>query len=201
MDAPTAVARIVCEPDGVRLQDRAVRAQRDGVHISVTNPGDAWGVELHHASSADGAAAGFELSDATTDYTSAVAPGEVAVACVPTSRSFYDDPGMPTATLTVLDPEGLYVPWTLACGFGDQFRHEIEADADEDPLSVVRRVPGVLPTDEVERPKYPGSARYSPIESVVVRDGEAIVRVMGPYVEGSWHLLINACPGTGVAPS
>jgi hypothetical protein len=195
------VARIVCRSDGIEVVDPVVGAHRDGVHIVVENPAEAWGVELHPEPSPYGFAAEIELSNGTTPYTSAIAPGEATVACVPTSRTFYTDPGIPTAKLTIVDPDGLWVPWGLTCGSGEQFRTRIEAAPDEDPLTVVRRLPGVLPTDVVDRPKYPGSARYSPIESVVLRDGEVIARMFGPYTDGSWRLLINACPGTGIGPS
>ena len=198
MDEPAVVARIVCQGDGIRLEDPLVRAKRDGVHVTVENPGNAWGVALHPEPSPYGFAAEIQLSNGTTRYTSAIGPGEVTVACVPTSRSAYYNPGIATDTLTIVDPDELYMPWALACGSGDQFRATIRASVDEDPLSVVRRVLGVMPDDAVDRPKYPGSARYSPIESVVVRDGDIIARVLGPYAEGAWHLLISACPGTGI---
>lgn len=197
-EAPADVAHVVCEKDAVGLRGQVVRAQRDGVHLLVGNPGGAWGVELHHDSWAHGTGEGFKLSDEPTPDTSGMGPGRVTVACVPTARSSYYDPGVPRATLTIVDPEGLYVPWELACGFGEQFRMEIAAGEDVDPASVVRRVPGVTSSDELERPNYPDSPRYWPVEFIVVRDGQGLARVMGPYHEGEWHLIVNACAGSGI---
>jgi hypothetical protein len=164
-ESPADVAHVVCERDAVSLKDQVVRAQRDGVHLLVGNPAVAWGVELHHDSWEYGAAEGFKLSDEPTPDTSGMGPGMVTVVCVPTARSSYSDPGLPTATLTIVDPDGLYVPWELACGFREQFRMDVAAAEDEDPVSVVRRVPGVMSSDDLGRPKYPDSPRYSPMES------------------------------------
>lgn len=192
-------ARVVCGADAVTIGTPVVRPQRDGVHLLVENPGRAWGVELHHESSPSGSAAGFKLSGGTTPYISAVSPGQVTVACVPTARSFYDEDGVLVGTLTIVDPDALYVPWDLACGFGEQFRMELPASPGEDPVSVLRRVPGVLPSDEVKRPKYPDSPRYYPMEFIVLRDGQAVARVMGPYYDEAWHVLINFCPASGIS--
>lgn len=197
-ESPADVAHVECELDAVTVKDQVVRAQRDGVHLLVENPGGAWGVELRHDSWAYGTSEGFKLSDNPTPGTSAMAPGTVTIACVPTARSSYSDPGVPTATLTILDPDGLYVPWELACGFGEQFRMDVAAGEGEDPASVLRRVPGVMPSDDLERPKYPDSPRYWPMEFIVVRDGLGLARVMGPYYDGAWHLIVNACPDSGI---
>ncbi len=198
-DASAAdVAQVVCERDAVRLQNPVVRAKQDGVHFLIKNPGGAWGVDLHHESWAYGTGEGFKLSDEMTPDTSAMGPGTVTVACVPKTRSSYYDPGVPTTTLTIVDPAELYVPWKLACGFGDQFRMTIAAGAKEDPVSVAQRVPGVMSTDDFKRPNYPDSPRYGPMEFIVLRDGQGLARVMGTYYDGEWHLIINACPGSGI---
>lgn len=67
--SPADVARVVCEKDAVRLKNPDVRAQRDGVHFLIENPGDAWGVDLHRDSWAYGTAEGFELKDGATPDT------------------------------------------------------------------------------------------------------------------------------------
>jgi len=40
-EPPADVALIVCERDAVKLKDQVVRAERDGVHLLVENPGGA----------------------------------------------------------------------------------------------------------------------------------------------------------------
>jgi len=202
-DASAAdVARVVCEKHRAILQDPVVRAQRDGVHVAVENDG-VWGFEFRSTSDPHTASNSGRIGSGTTRLTAALGPGDVLVACLrardpDVQGNQYHDEDAPTATLTVVDPDGLFVPWDLSCGFGEQFRMDITAGEDENPASVLRRVPGVLPADEVKRPKYPDSPRYYAMEFVVFRDGQAVARVMGPYYEGTWHLLINACPGSGI---
>jgi hypothetical protein len=197
-EPPADVALIVCERDAVKLKDQVVRTERDGVHLLVENPGGAWGVDLHHESWAYGSSEGFQLKDEATPDTSGMGPGTATVSCLPTSRSSSSDPGVPTATLTIVDPDGLYVPWELACGFGEQLRMTIIGSEDEDPVSVVRRVPGVMSSDDLKRPNYPDSPRYYPVQFIVVRDGEQLAWVLGPYSDGGWHLIVNSCPGSGI---
>ncbi len=191
------VAHVVCEKDAVRLDDPVVRAHSDGVHLLIENPGAAWGVDLHHESWAHGTAEGFELNDEATPDTSAIGPSKVIVACLPTSRSSYFDPGVPTATLVIVDPDGLYVPWDLACGVGEQIRTKMSASKDEDPADVFRRVPGVRASDELRKPLYPGSPLHWPTV-IVFRDGQAVGRIGAPVIGTEWELLIDACPGSGI---
>jgi hypothetical protein len=197
-DEPAAdVARVVCEKVDVHLKDPVVSTHRDGVHFLIENPGGDWGVDLHHESWAHGTSEGFEIRDEVTPDTSAMAPGSVTVACLPTGHSSYTDPGVPTATLTIVDLEGLYVPWDLACGFGEQFQMKIDGGGDEDAAEVFRRVPGVRPSDEFKTPKYPESPHFWPTV-MVFRDGVPVARLMAPGTGSEWELLINSCPGSGI---
>jgi hypothetical protein len=191
------IAHVVCEQKAVQLNDPVVRTHQDGVHFLIENPGGAWGVELHHESWANGTGEELDLRGEATPDTSAIAPGSVTVACLPRSHSSYDDSGIPTATLTIVDPKKLYVPWDLACGFGDQFRLTINAGASEGAADVFRRVPGVRPSDEFKPPKYPESPQYWPTV-MVFRDGVPVARLMAPKTGNEWDLLINSCPGSGI---
>lgn len=191
------IAHVVCEKEGVYLKDPVVRPNRDGVRFLVENPGGAWGVDFHHESWQHGTSSGFELRDEVMPDTSAMPPGNITVACLPTSHSSYYDPGVPTATLTIVDPQGLYVPWNLACGFGEQFRMKVDVGEDEDATEVFRRVPGVSPADELKAPKYPESPQYWPTV-MVLRGGVPVARLMAPGTGSEWELLINSCPGSGI---
>jgi hypothetical protein len=204
-ESAAPVAHVVCEKDSLTLENPVVRAQRDGVHVAVENRGGVWGFEFRHLTDPNIAWNGGPIGRGTTRLTDAHGPGEVLVACLRArdpdpQGDYYRDENAPTAKLTIVDPDDLYVPWELACGFGEQFRRKMAAGEDESPLSVARRVPGVMPTDSIKRPKYPGSPRYSPMEFIVFRDGQAIARLMGPHdrYDQAWHLLINACPGSGI---
>lgn len=195
LDGP-AVVHVTCEQDAVRLDTTVVRALADGVHFVIENPGGAWGVDLHSASWDFGTSEGIELTDMSTRDVSAMGPGGVTVACLPNGHSSYTDPGVPTASLTIVDPDGLYVGWQLICGSGEQSRNTIAPRSGEGWRDVFRRVPGVRPTDEFQNPNYPNSPRYGPT-ALVFRDGLAVGRIMSFGTEG--ELLSNACPGSGIA--
>jgi hypothetical protein len=196
--APADVGRIVCETNAIRIETPEVRAFADGVHFVLENPGDVWGLLFHPRSWDYGQAEGVTFHDDVMDDISAMPPGSVTVACLPTSRASYDDPEAATATISIVDPDGLYVPWNLTCGFGEQFRMRIPASDDSGPTDVLRRVPGVLLSDELRSPNFPESPQHWPT-FVVDRDGEAIARIQGPWIDGSWELIVNACPGSGIA--
>jgi hypothetical protein len=192
------MVRVVCQKDAVQVDDPVVRAQRDGVHLVFMNPGGAWGFDLHHQSWPSGSSEGGRLEPDTTPDTSAMGPGVVTVACTPSGRSSYFTEGVPTATFTIVDPDGLYVDPNLSCGSGDQFRIQIPAKTDTDPISAFRQVPGVLPSDDFRPPNYPGSVQHWPT-FIVFRSGTSISSIGGPWIEGVWHLIVNACPGSSIA--
>ena len=196
------VARVVCAGDAIRLDTPVVRARRDGVHFVFENRGQSSGAELHHETWADGTAEGIAQfhDDPIVTATSAIAPGRVTVACVHAPKANYADQDAATTTLTVVDPEGLYVPWDLVCGFGAQSRVTVQAGRDTDPEKAYQVLPGVRASDEFKQPKYPGSAQYSAADRVLLRDGAVIARFLGGGgVGGEWDLLVNACPGSGIA--
>jgi len=196
------VAHVVCEKDAVRLESPVVRAHRDGVRFLIENRGDVWGFELRHVTDPNIAWNSGPIGPGTTRLTDAAGPGEVLVACLrardPDAQGDgYHDDNAPTARLTIVDPDGLYVPWEPACGFGEQFRMKIDATEDEEPAEVFRRVPGVRRSDDFRTPKYPESPQYWPTV-MVFRDGAAVARLMAPRIGGEWELLINSCPGSEI---
>jgi hypothetical protein len=196
--AATDVGRIMCETADIRIETPEVRAYPDGVHLALENPGGVWGLEFHPESWEYGQSEGHTFGDDVTNVTSAMPPGRVTVACLPTEHASYDDPEAATAIITIVDPDGLYVPPIPTCGFGDQSRITIAASEDADPTDVFRRVPGVRPSDEFRTPNYPKSPQYWPT-FIVYRDGEAIARLMAPGIGEEWDLLVDTCPGIGIA--
>jgi hypothetical protein len=198
-DPPADAAEILCEPDKIVIKTPVVRTWPDGVHLHFDNRGARAEFSLHHETSAYGTSSGGTLPPGESEGRSAIAPGRILVACVPDPPGDYTDEGVHAAWIRVVDPYDLYVPWELSCGFGEQLRSNVAASPNETALSVAHRVPGVLPTDILKRPKYPESPRYGAMEFIVFRDGQAIARFMGPYDDGAWHMLINACPGTGIS--
>jgi hypothetical protein len=200
-DEAAKVAHVTCASDAVTVDAPVVQAQRDGVNFVYEDQSGAWAVELHHESWDYGTAETVPFKDRTEVHaTSAIGPGRVTVACLPDAHSSYSRPGVATAEVTVVDPAGFYVPWDLPCGSGDQFRTQVTAPEGAEPSSVVSEVTGVLRTDILERPNYPDSPRYTPTDYIIFREGQAVARTMGSYDvrDGAWHLLINACPGSGI---
>jgi hypothetical protein len=168
------------------------------VRFVFENPGGAWGFEFHPLSHEHGHAMGGDFREGSTaQQLWTLPPGQVTVACLPDARSSYFDPDVMTASLTVVDPDGLYVPSDLACGFGEQFRMKIAAGENEEPAEIFRRVPGVRPSDQLTKPFYPGTPFHWPT-LMVFREGEAIARIGGPEIDGEWNLFVDACPGSGI---
>ncbi|MGH2591421.1 MAG: hypothetical protein ACRDGW_11585 [Actinomycetota bacterium] len=195
--AAADAAHIVCERDAVRVETPVVRAHEEGVDVVFENPGGAWGFEFHPHSYDYYQGMGAKLGEGVSESTWTIPPGELTVACVPTARSRYYEPEAKTAIVTVVDPDGLFVPWDLICGFGEQFPFRIESSGNEDPAEVFRRVPGVRESDELSKPGYPRSPLHWPT-FIVFRGGEAVARIGGPWIDGEWKLLVNACPGSGI---
>jgi hypothetical protein len=193
---PAAVAHVVCRADSVAVDTPVVRARMDGVYVTIENAGDVWGFEFRSVSDPHSTWNSGPIDAGTTRVIDAAGPGEVLVACLRTP----DDRDAPTAELEIVDPDGLFVPWDPACGFGEQFRMTLAADQDEDAATVFRRVPGVEPSDHLRTPKYPGSPQYGPTV-MVFREGVAVARFMAQQIGTEWHLLINACPGSGIEKS
>lgn len=192
------VAHIVCGKDTVRVDTPVVRAHRDGVTLEFENQGEVWGLQLHPETYEYGQAMGGSLRARLTEVTYSVPPGKVIVACLPTNDPSYRDADAATATFTVVDSDELYVPWDLACGFAEQSSISIAAAGGEDPAQVFRRVPGVRSSDELKKPNYPESEQHWPT-SIVFRDGMAVARIGAPTIGEKWELIVNACPGSGIA--
>ncbi|MFL5798350.1 MAG: hypothetical protein ACJ77A_10515 [Actinomycetota bacterium] len=186
----------MCDRDAVLLSTPAVRAHADGVRVAIRDRGGAWGFDLHPASSEYGQAMGDVFRDAPTEATWPIPPGVVTVACLPNAHSSYFDPEAMTATFRVVDPDGLYVPEELACGVGEQHRIRIDAAEGEDPAAVFRRVPGVLPSDDLRKPGYPRYPLIWPTFNVF-REGKAVASIGGPKRGEDWELFVNSCPGSG----
>jgi hypothetical protein len=199
-DEQASVARVVCDHGAIRLDARVVRAHSEGVRFVFENPGGAWGFEFHPLLYEHGSSKGGEFYADTVEENWSLPPGEVTVACLPDARSSYYDPGAVTATITVVDPDGLYVSPYLVCGSGEQFRLKIEGGENEDPAGVFRRVSGVRPSDQLTKPFYPGTPLHWPT-FLVVRDGDAVARIGGPEIGDEWKLFVDACPGSGIARS
>ena len=101
-------ARIRCETDGTTTVETAVvRAQADGVHIVTVNE---TGAERALAVDTVG---GDNAGPGTSETVWAVPPGVVRVACYDSTTGPAPDNAF--VALTVVDPDGTYVPTDLDC--------------------------------------------------------------------------------------
>ncbi len=199
-ESAAPVAQVVCSKESITLHTPVVQAQRDGVHVQIENLGGVWGFEFRDVADQDIGWNAGPIGRGITRLTDAAGPGEVLLACLRTSRDNHDDDPALTARLTIVDPDDLYVPWDLSCGFGEQFRITVWAGDEQSPEEVFRRVPGIEATDEFKAPKYPESPQYSSIDRMVIRDGSVVARFMGAGIGPKWKLLVNACPDSGIVP-
>jgi hypothetical protein len=115
---PTDAARIACAPSGATMVNPTVAAQPDGVHLFFENPTGAKQFELHRPSDPGASSQGGRLDGATTTTIWALEPGPWLVACVndPRHQSSQD---VATASFTVVDPGGYWIPWELTCAGGE----------------------------------------------------------------------------------
>jgi hypothetical protein len=201
IDPPAEVLEVTCRGGATIVQTPVVRVQIDGVHLRFDNEGARAEYSLHHESWAPGAAEGGPLAPGLSrEGRSSIPPGHVLVACVTDLPGSYDDDGVHPDAVRIVDPEDLFVPFDLVCGWGEQFRVRIETD-DLAPMAAFHRIDGVRSDDELVPPLYPESPRYGPT-AIVFREGEAVARIMH---FGTWgreeiaELLVNACPGSGIS--
>ncbi len=166
-EAPARTARIVCDGSTTRVEASLVRPQPDGVHVLVANTS---GMDLAFQwdLGRDNAPIGEH------ELVLQVAPGTVRVRC----QDPGEDAGAPggSVELEIVDPGGLYVPYTLSCDEVSAWFADFGPDAtgDPDPVrSVLDSLGWLAPDDVVERAGYPEAA---PIVRVV-REGEVVAYV------------------------
>jgi len=196
---PANIVTIVCDRNVSRVSDPVVRAFPEGVRVLFENPGGAWGFEFHPHSFEHGSGSGGRLGSGSDRFDWTLPPGDVTVACLPDARSSYWDTDANPASFTVVDPDGLYIAWELACASPERSRVEVAAHRDEDPEQVFRRVSGIELSDDLLHPGYPETLLKMPT-SIVFRDGAALARVMGSTTgtDGVAELLVDSCPGSGI---
>jgi hypothetical protein len=202
-EGPSDQAHVVCEKDATTLANPVVRAQRDGVHVVIENRDNVWGFEFRDITDPNVATNSGPIGPGTTRFWAAAGPGDVLVACLrPRDQDgeggWYSDVNAPTARLTIVDPDGLHVPFDLACGWGEQSRVRIAGREREDPYQVYRRIPGIQESDVFKGAHYPNSPQY-PGTAIVLRHEVAVARLMFPTFKEEWEILVNTCEGSGIA--
>lgn len=182
------VARVVCEPNGTRLQTPAVKPRGDGVHIEVVNETGS----DRSFSVLDGRGGGVGENAATGTSTKVVAlgPGPLTVTC---SDPLADvEQG---SRLEVVDEDGVWVSTRLACGtsFSATIDYVRQAQGDPEPLTAAEKgfENYMQPGDVVEPAGYPDAA--APVFRLVRSD--EILGVVDLVDDGAGGWLPSAVTG------
>jgi hypothetical protein len=208
---------LTCTPDSATLDSSVVRAQADGVHVSVDASAAVAGADIVAGTTPEEFfGVGLDERDDGT-FGIPIAPGMWSVGCYEDPRGAVGPSDIGTsrvASFTVIDPDRVYTPVDLACAeptsrlfavTGGTPSSGVDGAYEPSPLTVresVAAVPGILPSDLVREAGYADGPGFKsgPLYTVL-RDGRAVARLSIPVeVSGSWSVSVDACPGTGVGP-
>jgi hypothetical protein len=192
-EAPVEVAQFTCDANGsIAPSNSVVAAQPDGVHLAISNTGDTPVSFSIEGLGGDGAEPGEHKETVWQ-----IRPGPATVSC---SIITDGQTGVASsATVEVVDPNGLYLPAELECASGEAYGSSGDyangaTGFAGDPVQVARdHVSGLEFDDLIERAGYPES-RLPVIH--VVRDG-AIVGKVTLRDDGSGGWLDDSVEGCG----
>jgi hypothetical protein len=148
------VGRVVCEPNGTRLETQSVKPQPDGVHLEIVN---ATGKD-HSISVLDpqGGGMGESAPVGTSRLVVDLGPGTLEVTCADPLADVEQG-----SMLEVVDEDGLWISMILDCtvGFSGTSDYTPDARGDADPLTAARKgLKGYMqPGDVVEPAGYPAA--------------------------------------------
>jgi hypothetical protein len=149
------VARVVCEPNGTRLQTPAVKPQADGVHFEIVN--ETGSDRSFSVLDGRGGGVGENAPVGTAKKIVALGPGPLTITC--------SDPLADVergTRLEVVDEDGVWVSTSLDCvsGFSGTIDYVRQAQGDPDPLTAAEKGFGnyMQPGDVVEPAGYPDAA-------------------------------------------
>jgi hypothetical protein len=170
-------------------QTRVVRAQPDGIHAAF-QAGPSREVRID--------APGFTstpmpLETGSSTMELPVPPGIATISCNNAAAS----------QVTVVDPEGLWVPSELGCAPGDQVL-SVSGEIDErliDESVIVRRLLALEGSDEILPPGYPDSIRALPLPSrVMVRRDGRVVAKLDVWLGKPARVEGEVCSSSGIRP-
>ncbi|MGH2589319.1 MAG: hypothetical protein ACRDGW_00810, partial [Actinomycetota bacterium] len=191
---PEGALRVACDRTMIESDVRVV-ARSTGVHVIVDNT-SADPLFFQLAPERLGPWGGIEVQPGITELALQAPPGTMTIRC--------STEGSPTDEIAVevLDPESLFVPFTVTCPGVPEIAYTISVTAWEgteavpEPVEFVRsRVEGLLPSDIVEGAGYP----EAPNPAVrAVRDG-AVVAGFELYLDnGQWGVGGTWCSEMGI---
>lgn len=152
------VGRVVCEPNGTRLETQSVKPQLDGVHLEIVNDmGRARSISVLDP---QGGGLGENAPVGTSTLVVDLGPGALEVTCSDPSADVEQG-----SALAVIDEDGLWISTTLDCtvGFSGISDYTPEARGDADPLTAARKglKAYLQPVTSSSRPATPRRRRRS----------------------------------------
>jgi hypothetical protein len=183
------LAVVVCDGRNTKIVVGAVVARPDGVRVEVRNTSDH--TLAFAASDTD------EFADVPPGTSRLVEsfffdPGWHFVACGPKGRL----PGGFEVQIHVVDPNGVWASWQLACPGSKQWGSRVHSPPSEtDPIVVARKALGdrIHEGDALQFAGYPDHPEMRVV--LLERDGEAIAEVWLKLVDGDWvGTSMNGCP-------
>ena len=131
-------------------------------------------------------------------------PGDILIGCFDNSRDIpYNERTQEFASITVVDPEGLWSAPDLSCEQqpGGRFIDgEVMgvAPVPEDVEGLIRsEVPGIEVDDDLIKPGYPGTEWHGELKHVM-RDGESIAAVQVYQQRSRWEISVQRCEGVRI---
>ncbi len=173
---PADVAGFTCDSTGtIAPSSLTVDAQRDGVHVAVTNTADEriWFTVSGGESSTYFVNQGGADPGERGEIVLGLPPGDAKVSCVLDSMRGIDT--SPVADLLVKDPTGSYVPIGMDCPKSNQTSGDAASAVrfQGDPVEVARQhLSGLEYDDAVERAGYPMDSEKPIVR--VVRNGDVV---------------------------
>jgi hypothetical protein len=185
----TSTVRIVCEANGsTTLLTPKVQVRRDGFTLHVRS-------DLDEPASINGL--GMDVDPGASESGLTRPPGRLEVACWPFSEHTSPEPH--THTLTISDPERLYMSAELECPPGDdrQWAEILEVQSPEgsyrSPIdAAAAHLDGLQTTDDLRKAGYP-EQQSGPV--IVVREGAVVASVIVALAkDGTWYVAgANGC--------
>lgn len=192
-------AEIVCSQDGAIAITPQVLAQDDGVHVRFYASGGRW--TAFNLLADDGKNEGGRLRQGS--FVTGFAPGPLYAGCFEHLDDASMSPRDPAyTTITIVDPQRLWTPDELDCDAPEKRRAIDTGEPLVEPERfdelIREHVPGIEPTDDLERPRYPQTEfHFEP--RTVVRDGRRIAGLLLVRGDVNWAIDVQACEGSGIA--
>ena len=135
---------------------------------------------------------GFDVDPGSSEWVSAYRPGVLGVACWPFSEHPEGGSKPETRTLTIHDPDQLFVEWELQCNDDDDGTaldiRLVPSPGAPGPESIMPGearplINGLREDDDVVTPGYPEEVHTT---VVVIREGRRIATVGFSFEQGRW---------------